>query len=283
MLTLSALFALADMLPTTIMHPSRLTFYSIYPTDTSVKDLATFTFSQTNDYEKEPVYYLDYELSALTIVTQKKLAKRRSIRFIVPLFYIWGGFMDPVLDQFHKITGTLHGYRHNEDGKNRVHFYYGYAHKSSPYATLGNVQIEFKQRFEALELHQAFICGIKLPTSSKSKGFGSGKTDLMLGWVAQKGDFTLNLNITYVGSFHIPSASARRFQYFATLGWRHGNWLVDYRFASSPFSSSYTQLDSPSNIVDVAYQKGRWRFFASENLSPFYNSPDFTLGVVYRF
>ena len=282
-LFLIALTLFADTLPTTIMHPARLMFYSIYPTDTATHNSLTLTFTETNDYEKEPVYYLDYELSALTLIAQKRVASDTSIRIIAPLYYVWGGFMDAPLDAFHNATGTLHGYRHNEDGKNRVHLYYGYAHKSSPYGAFGNIQVEVKQHFTLFGLDQALICGLKLPTASKSSGFGSGKTDLMLGWIAQKGEFTLGLNLAYMGSFHIPNASVKRLHYFATLTWQHGNWLIDYRFASSPFSSSYVQFDSSSNIVDIAYKKGRWRFFVSENLAPFYNSPDLTLGIVYTF
>jgi len=234
--------------------------------------------ASSSPYEKEEVYYLDYELTSATLLYRQQLGQNSAARIIVPLYYIWGGFMDAPLDLFHEVTGTLHDYEHNQDGRNRVHLIYGEAHHTSDYLALGNIELEYKRRISP---DLALKAGLKLPTAKRADGFGSSKIDLMAGLIARP--FSLEIDATYLGKATFNAASTKRFVYYATLTYTRGPWSLDYRFASSPFNSPYPQYDSSSNVVDVAYTKGRYTFFVSENMAPFYNTPDFTFGVIVRF
>jgi len=278
---LTLLFCLADPIPTPIYHPARIAFYAIYPDDLSTKTQKRLILAETNDYEKEdPLYYLDYELTSVTLIYQKELDEKKALRFILPIHYVWGGFMDAPLDLFHEVTGTLHDYEHNEDGQNHVHIIYGEAYRTSDYLALGNIELEYKRRISP---DLALKAGLKFPTAKRADGFGSSKIDLMAGLIARRGPFSLEIDATYLGKATFNAASTKRFVYYATLTYTRGPWSVDYRFASSPFNSPYPQYDSVSNAVDVAYTKGRYTFFVSENMAPFYNTPDFTFGVIVHF
>ncbi len=282
---------------TTIQHPNRLRFYSVYPQSATIdkKFLANIALYETNDYEKENDLYFDMEITTLQMIVGYAPDDTLQIRAIVPIYHIYGGFMDNFLDWFHDTTGLLNGKRHDIDGKNRV--FYTLDHlfaKKSPYTVWGNIQIEAKRVFPSFfDISQALAFGIKLPTSASLDGFGSGKADIMIGWLAQKRwqDDTLwiNCNIVRNGEYHLDSlASSRDIGYFFYLGWEHRyqkdrSWYLAYRYASSPFRSSHNAMDSVSNVIDLAWRIENFDLFISENLAPFYNSPDITIGVAYSF
>ncbi len=72
LLWLTLFFCLADPIPAPIYHPARIAFYAIHPDDLSVKTSTGLILAETNDYEKEEVYYLDYELTSVTFISPKK-------------------------------------------------------------------------------------------------------------------------------------------------------------------------------------------------------------------
>ncbi len=270
----------ADTLVTGIFHPAQMGTFTPLPQPLEIKSRTVVSLSETNDYEKEPPYYhLDYELTTLLILKEIPLNATSSMTMILPLHRFWGGFMDDPLDSFHNATGTLHGYRHNEEGKNRLLIDYGPIHQRGSFATLGDAQIYYKKRLGSY----AIVASLKLPLHTKSKFFGSKKLAFGAGAIYKKGPLTLNLHITYNPKVTLAYATTKKLRYFAIASYRYGRWLAEYRFGSSPFHSKVPQFDSISNTLSLAYSLGAWRFFISENLAPFYNTPDFTIGVNYRF
>ncbi|WP_456390010.1 DUF3187 family protein [Hydrogenimonas sp.] len=312
LLLFSALFLQADTfgpLEATIQHPARLQFYAPYPEGCDIADddklhVGVGLF-QTNDYEKERHYFLDYGLATLQLSTIYAYGNRSEIRVILPVHHIYGGFMDNALDRFHTVTGTLNGSRHNLEGKNRVHIRV-FDHDGSPlidkegaYTVLGNLQIEHKTLlpFHAYGIRHAVTVGIKIPLSKKKDGFSTEKVDAMAGWLTQKvwenDALFANFNVVKTGTYRMGSIlKSKPLLYFAYLGYERRtaadrSWLFEYKFASSPYRSDDNSIDASSNVVDIVWRhrfKGnKLDVFISENLSPFKNTPDFTIGVRYGY
>ena len=282
-----SLFAMEPLL-TTIEHPIRLAFYNLYPNDTKIEKKLSLTWSEANDYENEDIYLLDYELASLTFSLETPISQDESLRIILPVHHVYGGFLDGVLDWFHDATGLLNGTVHNIYGDNEVHYQIGNIlsiHK--PYTILGNIEIEYKKRlnFHPFSTNSALAFGIKIPASSKDRGFSSAKVDYSIIGILEKDNFLANISITKLGIVHLGNyAVSHKLLYSLYLGYHYKKWLFEYRFISSAFKSRYSTLDSPSNVVNIAYSINKhMRAFVTENLSPFYGSADFTIGLSYTY
>ncbi len=292
-----------------IQHPTRLRVYAIYPESCEIADDGKIHGSiglfQTNDYEKEDHYLLDFGMATLQMSGSYAYSDRAQIRLTLPVHHLYGGFMDNALDWFHSFTGSLNGARHNEEGKNKIAIQaidpdgHVLIDKHAPYTVLGNLQIEHKYLlpFRTFGMHHAVTFGVKVPLSDKKDAFSTEKPDYMAGWLMQKNwrddALFVNFNVVKLGKFSIGSlAHSLSFGYFAYVGWEHllgggRSWLLEYKFASSPYHSAYHTIDSQSNVIDLVWRhrlgKNKLDLFISENLAPFYNSPDFTIGASLRF
>ena len=282
-----SLFAMEPLL-TTIEHPIRLAFYNLYPNDTQITHRVSLTWSEANDYENEDIYLLDYEIASLTLGIEHPINSDATFRLILPIHHIYGGFLDRALDWFHDATGLLNGTVHNIYGDNEVHYQIGNILSiHSPYTILGNIDLEYKKRlpYKPFGATSALLLGIKIPGSPKDKGFSSAKTDYSLIGIIEKDNLLANISITRLGKLHLGAdAVSKKLLYSLYLGYQYKKWLFEYRFISSAFHSRYTTLDSCSNVVTVSYKVHKQlRAFITENLSPFYGSADFTIGLAYTF
>ncbi|BCD68831.1 DUF3187 family protein [Nitratiruptor sp. YY09-18] len=286
-LILCSLSLFAAPLQFAIQHPWRMAFYPLTPTDTTVKKSTTFTFTETNDYENEEHLILDYELSTLTLTQTYNLDTTKAVTLHLPLCQIWGGFMDKPLDWFHDVTGLLNGEEHNIKGDNRVFIDFGNIHQNSPYAFIGNATFEFKQLlpWHPKSTNFAYRVGIKIPTAPKSSGFGTKKVDYLVGFIGSYKKWLYNIDLLYLGKNRITNlAKSKRWAYSLYLFYSYKKWEISWRYISSFYTSDHDWFDSPSQIVNVTYQlNDRWSIFASENLTPFYGSPDFTIGAQLKF
>ncbi len=279
----------AEPLSFALQHPARLAFYSLYAQSPSIKrGLSSYvTLMQTNEYEEEKVFFLDYGLATLQLDFRYGINEDSQLRLIAPIHYIYGGILDGFLDWFHSTTDTLHS-AHNRYGKYRVHIHYGDVSKNSPFFSLGNIELQYKKALH-LDFPAAIVFGMKLPTAAKSNHLGSGRFDFALEFIASKKfeEFSLltHLSIASLGSFHLKDfAKSRRWIYEGVFEMRYKKWQLQYRFSSSPYRSSYKELDAISNTLNIGYAlTPNLTLFISENLAPFYNSPDITFGLTYRF
>ncbi|BAF70834.1 DUF3187 family protein [Nitratiruptor sp. SB155-2] len=290
------LFATQPLLTTT-MHPFRLAFYSFYPQNSEIEEdkkwHTQINLSETNDYDEEKAYLIDYEITALTLSLSKKINSNAQFRIILPAYYINGGFLDSFLNWFHRATDTLPS-AHNRYGNNKVHFFFGSIHKTSSYATLGNVQLEYTHRlpWDVIGAKQALHFGVKLPTATKNSGFGSGKTDVMVGWSACKAladsSILLNMQAAKIGRYTQGNiAKSKEYLYSLYAQWQKsvsfGNFLLGYRFVSSAYDSPYSSIDSCSNIITLGlgthWFGKKTTIFLDENLAPFRGAPDITIGI----
>ncbi|BCD61008.1 MULTISPECIES: DUF3187 family protein [unclassified Nitratiruptor] len=290
------LFA-AQPLLTTTMHPFRLAFYSFYPQNPQIwqdeKWHTQLSLSETNDYDEEKAYLIDYEITTLTLAFSKNTNGNAQFRIILPAYSINGGFLDSFLNWFHRATATLPS-AHNQYGNNKVHFFFGSIHKTSSYATFGNVQLEYTHRlpWTIKGVQQALHFGIKLPTAKKNSGFGSGKTDTMIGWLGYKkftkSSLLLNIQAAKIGKYTQGNiAKSKKYLYTLYAQWQKpvsfGKVLLGYRFLSSAYDSPYASIDSCSNIVTLGLAT-HWFgkqtiIFLNENLAPFRGAPDITIGI----
>ena len=282
-----SLFAIEPLL-TTINHPIRLAFYNLYPNDAKIAHRFSLTWSEANDYENEDIYLLDYELASVTFGLEMPISKTESLRIILPIHYIYGGFLDGVLDWFHDATGLLNGTVHNIYGDNKVHYQIGNILSiHSPYTILGNIELEYKKRlnFHPFNSNCALVFGIKLPGSPKDRGFSSAKMDYSLIGIIEKENLLANISITRLGRVHLGEyAVSQKLLYSLYIGYQYKRWLFEYRFVSSAFKSQYSTIDSASNVINIAYRFNKHlRAFITENLSPFYGSADFTIGLAYNY
>ncbi len=282
-----SLFAMEPLF-TTINHPIRLAFYNLYPHNTKIEHKFLLTWSEANDYENEDIYLLDYELASLSFGLQIPLSQEESLRCIVPIHYVYGGFLDGALDWFHDATGLLNGTIHNVYGDNEVHYQINNIlsiHK--PYTILGNIEIEYKKRlnFKPFGARSAVAFGIKIPASPKDRGFSSAKMDYSIIGIVEKNNFLANLSVTKLGTIHLGNfAVSNKLLYSLYFGYQHHKWLFEYRFVSSAFKSKYSTIDSASNVINIAYDINKHlKAFITENLSPFYGSADFTIGLSYSY
>ena len=196
--------------------------------------------------------------------------------------------MDGALDWFHDATGLLNGTVHNIYGDNEVHYKIGdILSIHSPYTILGNIEIEYKKRlnFEPFGTRSAVAFGIKIPASPKDRGFSSAKTDFTLIGIMEKENLLANFSITRLGTVHLGAyAVSQKLLYSIYVGYQYRKWLFEYRFVSSAFKSRYSTIDSASNVINIAYRINRHlRAFITENLSPFYGSADFTIGLSFTY
>ena len=270
-----------------LQHPSRLAYYSLYAQSPHVQKgwSGSMTLMQTNDYEEETIYLLDYGLATLQLDLRYGLDDTSQLRLIAPVHYVYGGFLDGFLDWFHSATGTLNGNSHNRYGKYKVHIHFAEVSKDSPFFSPGNIQIQYKRALGPC----ALIFGLKLPTAHKSKSLGTGHPDVAVEITGEKAlnDSTLlwQLSVARIGEFRFADfGKSRRWIYEATVEWQYEKWQIQYRFSSSPYRSDYKVVDSISNVLNIGYALNhKTTLFVSENLPPFYNSPDITFGIRYDF
>ncbi len=270
-----------------IQHPWRMAFYPLIPTTPAIEDSATVSIVETNDFQNEKELLLDYELTTLALTLSKKLDDKQALSLHIPFCRVWGGFMDAPLDWFHDATGLLNGAVHNIEGENRVILDFGTTHKRSSYSFLGNATITYKRLlvWHPFGADTAYRIGIKLPTAPKNSGFWTKRIDYLASLLVKYSDFVCNIDLLYLGRYNLAkSARAKRFAYSFYLDYTYAKWLFSWRYVSSYFSSRYAWFDTPSNVVSIAYSIDKHvRLFLSDNLAPFYGSPDFTIGVEIAF
>ena len=312
LLLCSALLLTADdfgPLEATIQHPARLQFYAPYPEGCDIAKEGDLYFGvglfQTNDYEKERHYLLDYGLATLQLSARYAYSDRSQIRVTVPIHHIYGGFMDNLIDGFHTVTNTYNGSEHNAEGKFRVQMRLidrdgsVLIDKDSSYTVPGNLQIEHKTLlpFQTYGIRHAATLGLKIPLSKKEDGFSTEKVDAMVGWLMQKtwenDAIFANVHLVKTGTYRMGSIlKSRPLLYFAYLGYERRtaadrSWFLEYKFASSPYRGGDDSIDTYSQVVDLVWRHrlrgNRLDIFISENLSPFENTPDFTIGVRYGY
>ena len=284
-------FALArEPLSFAPQHPARLAYYSLYAQSPDIHQggSAYITLMQTNEYEEERIFFLDYGLATLQFDLRYGLDEYSQLRLIAPFHYVYGGFLDGVLDWFHSVTGTLNGNSHNRYGKYKVHVHFGDVSKDSPFFSTGNIQIQYKQQLP-FPIPSAIVIGIKIPSAQKSRHLGSGHLDVAAEVTAKKRVYDSTLlfqaSVARIGEFRLGDfAKSRRWIYEAIIEWQYEKWQLQYRFSSSPYRSDYKEVDSISNVINIGYALTKnLTIFASENLSPFYNSPDITFGLTYSY
>ncbi len=244
--------------------------------------------AESNEFENEKIVLADLEMTTLRLVYEHPLSSASSLRISIPFHIVWGGFMDEALDWFHDATGLLNGAEHNIYGDNEVHYRIGTLFsKDSSYSFVGDMTLEYKRAlpWHPLGTTLAVQLGCKLPTAPKYSHMASRKMDAALAIGAQRGDWIADIWVARLGEKRLGNyARSHRLMAGAYIGYSYKRWQFAYRFATAPYESYYSTLNSVANVVDISYTfPSGLALFATENLAPFYTTMDFTIGVRYNF
>ncbi len=303
---------LSEPLPVMQMNPAMLRFFDPAPDSAQTETAKQRTIVLNQHYASifladtlpAPSRYLaDMELYIAELQFNYAISQNLAGRITTPLFYSHKGFLDHTIYQFHKTFGLPDGGR-----SLRVHNSYGYRFvgatdgwNASQRWELGNINMRLKYRtFHDDTLDLALLAGIKLPTASKSRGWGSNNSDLAVGAVAswKSGIFFSHLTAWWIHPFTRSEFGHPVKDYYRgalVTGWkseRFSSWLgmpaallIQAQGGTSPYRTDVAQLDRDPWLISfgarfMATKGYAWNLTFTENITQ--NSTQdfgFSLGV----
>lgn len=291
----------AETLEIPIQHPASIMVYNFTSKDTEIKDRVKVSLFESNIFEVSDKHKIDFELTTLNLNYSKVINENSQIDITVPIHYVWRGFLDKPLHEFHNLVNqSTSRDRHNES-KNRVNLSIlngEILNVDSSYLSLSNIQIEHKiylDRYKKFDI--ALIYGAKVPLAEgKSKYFTTGKIDFMGGvifdYIRENYKMTFNTLFSYNSNYSLKNIiESRDFRASLFFGYEReflsGDFMFEYQINTSPFKSTLKGYDKIVHILNLGYREklksGHITYFISENLEPFKNSPDLTIGMSYSF
>ena len=244
---------------TRVQEPIKLTYLAFRPRSAETQadgKLALSAISQysnifengSSDTEK---VVLDGETWRNSLVARYGLSHGSDIEIEIPIMYASGGFLDPIIEDYHNFFGFPNGgrdQRPQDAYEMKVQTHGADAYQLEGYrVALGDIPIVYTQQLRAQDGNAPSLAarfGIELPTGSESAGFGNGKLDAGAGMLAQfaSGRWTTTGAVDYVhagGSSTFTAADVHPSpQADAQLG-------VEYRWNDGASILSGLVLDSP--------------------------------------
>jgi hypothetical protein len=244
---------------TRVQQPIKLTYLAFRPRAAETEPdgkLALSAISQysnifENGFSDTEKVVLDGETWRNSLVARYGLSHWSDIEIEIPIMYASGGFLDPIIEDYHHALGLPNGgrdQRPQDAYEMSVQTHGATAYTLDEYRVgLGDIPIVFTQQLReqdggAPSLAARF--GVELPTGSESGGFGNGKLDAGAGMLAQFacGRWTTTGALDYVhagGSSTFTAADVHPSpQADAQLG-------VEYRWSDGASILSGLVLDSP--------------------------------------
>ena len=226
---------------------------------------------QANIFEAKNDYQLDLAETKLAIVLSKKLGKKLSVQFYVPLIYAWGGFMDRFIDKFHKTFNFPDGGR-GLFAYDRIIYLVGEKEFLYGNTFTGTGEPEIFLSLKGKSTNVRF--GTKIPLGEN--GFRSFKPAIY-GGTSYKTSFNHGFLKAEVGLVLISSPQELK-SWFAGLNivLRFKKVELRYIFNTSPYKSG--NMSHIANAVSLGFDLGKG-FTAGfvEDLAPYDTSADFTL------
>lgn len=278
-----------------------LLFLRFYPTG-SVLDNGTSELSVgwscANDYRSYFSVLEDQETSRFELSYRKGL-KDGEIQIELPYLIRSGGFMDPIIDWWHKsILGVEPPGRSSAPYGKCVVAIPGYSF--GPANGLGDATVRFSKKLSSSLIGTA---GVKLPTGNDGGLLGSGGFDAGASLNAKlplgKG-FTVYGQLGYVLQSKARAVSGTRpsiMQEAVSLEWKRNSrdsWIVQWQGENSAIETGNDVSDSQHRVMSLGYRRklvpGRWLelYFTEDGDFLDYNvpalanvGPDFTIGARY--
>jgi hypothetical protein len=244
---------------TRVQQPIKLTYLAFRPRAAETQPegkLALSAISQysnifENGFSETEKVVLDGETWRNSLVARYGLSPSSDIEIEIPFMYTSGGFLDPIIEDFHHAFGFPNGGR--ESRPQNAYEMQVQTHGETAYTLdgytvgLGDIPIVYTQQFFAQDGAAPSLAarfGVELPTGSESAGFGNGKLDGGAGLLAQIacGRWTTTSAIDYVhagGSTTFTAADVHpSTQADAQLG-------LEYRWNDAASLLGGLVLDSP--------------------------------------
>lgn len=267
-----SLIFLLPVLAQEIVFPPVQKYFSIPPL-TEEKKVLFISLYQANIFEAKSTYHLDFAETRLTLYYSGRIKKNFGFQVYIPFFYAWGGFMDPLIDKFHKACNFPDGGRGNYEYGRTVYWINERIYLNSRSdARIGEPHLFLSYRKGPLILR----LGFKIPF--RENGFNSGKTGTYAGLnlKSRRKDLIFSLE---AGSIIIPnSEEVKSLFYTLNVSIRYKRVKIGFLSNTSPYREG--NLSHPANAIFVQIFPGEgFSIGIVEDLSPYDTSADFTFFV----
>lgn len=291
--------SLRTPLATQQLHPIMMRFFNPVPVSAfDMNNSITIEqhYASLNMFDAVPNgrFLVDMELYVPTLNIRHKLSPKHLISLRLPLYRPYNGVLDGFLNNYHRLAGLPNNGREFRPS-NQMSYYLQPQWSSENRWEIGNISLEMQsQVYQKDQLAIALLSSVHLPTSSKSRGWSSGKTDLSLGsaisWHGDDYFAHAELRAIHTGA---KSEGNMHYQNYirssATLGRDLGNHysaLIQIQGGTSPYQSDIYVLEQNPWVMNIGLrmQQGStlYTFIFSENITQ-YTTADFALGVNVRW
>jgi hypothetical protein len=280
--------------------PPALLFISLEPERATVLEKDDrrlgFNFDYSNilvsQHTNGEELFVDAEYLRSDFRFETGLGRGLEVRASIPFTIMYGGFLDGFISAFHRKLGLPNAGR-EKFPNNEFHYLYKkddepFLDRSESAAAFGDLTFQIKKALMVKNQNELAVrAAVKLPTGSKEKMTGSGKTDFALGFlwsrVGQRFGGYFNLNFALLGN---PDGLDTRnhFSFMGAVDWRFKptlTALIQYDHQERFLRSDIPVLDQSGRqlVLGLRWRRSdrdhlEWRF--AEDIST--TSPDFTFG-----
>jgi len=292
-----------DPLPVMQQNPAMMRYFNPSPTSSSVIAQGRTQLRLQGHYtslflaDRLPNaqrYLADMELFVAQLGLRYGLMHGSDLEVMLPLLRPMAGGMDRFLHRYHNALGLPNGGRELRPNDQFGYFYQGSGGRwqSQPRWEMGSVQLTL--RTKPSQQPWALLVGVRLPTASRSRGWGAGGVDLGLGAVAswQRGAWFGHGEGWGVHPFvrHDFGRGVRDYlRASATLGRKFTPFstpihaLIQAQGGTSPYRTGVAAMDSAPWLISVGVRgvsAGGWQWSTTfvENITQA-STQDFGLSV----
>ncbi|MDQ6963225.1 MAG: DUF3187 family protein [Mariprofundaceae bacterium] len=281
------------------LHPIMMRFFN--PIPVSAFDMGNSIeleqhYASLNMFDAVPNgrFLVDTELYVPILHVRRQLSPKHIVSLRIPLYRPYNGVLDGFLNNYHRLAGLPNNGREFRP-KNQMAYYLKPQWSAENRWEMGNISLEIQsQVYKKNSVAIALLASAKLPTSSKTRGWSSGKADFSLGTVfSWHGDDYFahsELRAIYTGA---KSEGSMQYQHYvrasATLGrdfGKHYSVLVQIQGGSSPYQSQLYVLEQNPWIMNfglrIQGESALYTLSFSENITQ-YTTADFSFGFHVRW
>lgn len=279
-------------LPVRNLYPPMMRFFDPLPDSALTSEDSGWSLAlnqhyasvNINDSTPTASLLVDMELYLLEPVLRYAATPSLTVTLRAPLLLPASGLFDGAIQSFHHTFGFPNGGRELRPN-NR--FGYRFANRAGSRwqganrAGFGNMVLSARYRLAAAEgWGLAALTALKLPTVSRSRGWGSGAADLAIGSVAswQQSGWFAHLEGWLIQPFAADEPGIRYDRYLRgslTVGYQLHQRLaliVQAQGGNSPYQSGISALDHPPFLIafglqGVDQERLNWQISVVENIT----------------
>jgi len=266
-ITLAHADELTTPLPVRNLYPPMMRFFDPTPDSALRAFEQSWLLELTQHYSTVNVIgtgsrvVVDMELYVLDPVVRHSFTDRLELSLRVPVLLPGSGVLDSPIQSFHDLFGFPDNGRKLSPNNSFAYAFdngKGASWRGGSHAEFGN--IELSGRFQLLKKKSwalAALAAVKLPTASKTRGWGSGAADLAAGGVVSwyQGDGFAHLEGWLVQPLAKDVPGIRYERYLrgsVTLGYQlfdAASLIVQAQGGNSPYLTTISALDHPPFLI----------------------------------